>query len=162
MLEISKKFTKKIYERYRGGDATEHSFYGDLSTFVEEIAKEVFNKDIKVTPLPKQVKYQKEVIGLPDFVVKNKDGLNVGWMEAKDPDVKLNDLLDSDQIERYKKLPNFIFTNYCEYYFFRNGNMIRHTILFDNTSLKNLTPPRIFNHEDTKRLFEEFLSFSIK
>ena len=71
-------------------------------------------------------------------------------------------ILFSEQIERYKKLPNFILTNFCEFYFFRNGDLVRHSILFDNSSLHEFSLPKLINLKDTDEIFREFFSFSTK
>jgi len=162
LLQIYKKYTQKIHLQYKQGDSTEPSFYGKFAEFLEELADEEFKIKTIVTSNPKKVLRKKEIIGLPDFVVKTKEGEIIGYVEAKEPMAKLQDVIETEQIDRYRKLPNFILTNYCEFYFFRYGNMTRHTFLFDNHSLKNLNPPQIINPDALKRLFQEFFSFSTK
>ena len=168
MLDICKKFTKEVWKLYQTKQVREESYYGDFKIFVEEIAKEEFSKDVMVIPIPKKSK-----IGLPDFVVMDKKFI-VGQIEAKEPKIKLKDILDSEQMQRYKTSPNVILTNFCEYYFFRNGELMRHNTMFDNAELDNTIAPRLTNQsptpsavgsvgvEGTKQIFEQFLSFSTK
>ena len=84
MLDICKKFTKEVWKLYQTKQVREESYYGDFKIFVEEIAKEEFSKDVMVIPIPKKSK-----IGLPDFVVNDKKGFIVGYIEAKEPKIKL-------------------------------------------------------------------------
>ncbi len=162
MLHEYKKYCKEIHQQFRSGDATENSYYDKLKTLIEEIGFSDFDKKTTVTINPKKVIQKQETIGLPDFVVKTEIGFVVGYVEAKDPSVELQKILFSEQIERYKKLPNFILTNFCEFYFFRNGNLMRHSILFDNSSLRKLTLPKLINLKDIHEIFKEFFSFSTK
>jgi len=162
MLKYCKKYAAIIHQTYRHGDATENSYYDKLASFITEIAEEEFNKEITVTINPKKVFHKKEKIGLPDFVIKTKDEQIIGYIEGKEPNVELSSILETDQMHRYKKLPNLILTDFCEFYFFRDGQLQRHSILFDSNSLKGMSPPKLININDFTELLKEFFSFSIK
>ena len=162
MLNNYKKYCKEVHQQFRSGDATENSYYDKLKTLIEEIGFSDFNKKITVTINPKKVIEKQEIIGLPDFLVKSETGFTIGYIEAKDPSIKLQKILSSEQIERYKKTPNFILTNFCEFYFFRNGILMKHSILLNDSSLHKLTLPEFINLNDVDQMFKEFFSFSTK
>ena len=105
----------RIYAR---GNATEHSYRGILSQFIENAFPE-----ITVTNEPTRVK-----CGAPDYVVSKKE-IPVGYIEAKDIDKNLDTVETSkskDQIQRYlNALENFILTNYLTFYFYRYGEKVQ-------------------------------------
>lgn len=62
-----------INKRYNLGNATEHTFRGDLQQLIESIVP-----DIRATNEPKR-----QSCGAPDYILTKKD-IHVGFIEAKD------------------------------------------------------------------------------
>ena len=55
---------------------------------------------------------QRIACGAPDLVVVRGDGLNLGYVEAKDVGKSLDEAEQSDQLRRYRRaLPNLILTD---------------------------------------------------
>lgn len=111
-------YVKKIDERYRLGNATEHTFRGDLQQLLESLVP-----SIRATNEPKR-----QACGAPDYILTKK-GIPVGFIEAKV--IGDNDLDgtkktgNKDQFDRYKaSLNNIIFTDYLNFHLYREGEFV--------------------------------------
>jgi len=108
-------------------DATEHTLRPSLHNLLSTLAEHK-NPKIKVIPEPKRDESGK---GAPD--VKFKIGESIlGYLENKRTEVNLDNVLKSEQITRYKKLSdNLILTNYLEWIWLKNGEVIgRETLAY--------------------------------
>jgi hypothetical protein len=112
------QYINNLNQRYQLGNATEHTFRGDLQQLLESVVP-----DIQATNEPKRQK-----CGAPDYILTRKD-IPVGFIEAKDIGDK--DLMgdkktgNKEQFDRYKaSLPNLIFTDYMRFILYRNGECI--------------------------------------
>ena len=109
------QYIQKINARFQLGNATEHTFRGDLQQLIETIAP-----DVSATNEPKRIR-----CGAPDYVLMRKD-IPIGYIEAKDIDDK--DLTghkktgNKEQFDRYKSsLNNIIFTDYLDFHLYVEG-----------------------------------------
>lgn len=109
------QYVDAINKRYKLGNATEHTFRGDLQQFIESLVV-----GISVTNEP-----QRQACGAPDYILMKKD-IPVGFIEAKNVGDK--DLAgekktgNKEQFDRYKgSLNNLIFTDYLEFHLYRDG-----------------------------------------
>ncbi len=112
------KYIDNINQRYKLGNATEHTFRGDLQQLIENLVPE-----IRATNEPKRQK-----CGAPDYIITKKD-IPVGFIEAKDiGDADLEGLKKTghkEQFDRYRaSLNNLIFTDYLQFNFYRDGQLI--------------------------------------
>jgi predicted helicase len=112
------QYIQNINNRYKRGNATEHTFRGDLQQLLESLVP-----DIVATNEPKRQK-----CGAPDYILTKKD-IPVGFIEAKD--IGDNDLAgqkktgNKEQFDRYKaSLSNIIFTDYLDFHLYRDGVFI--------------------------------------
>ncbi len=112
------KYIDNINQRYKLGNATEHTFRGDLQQLLESLVPE-----IRATNEPKR-----QSCGAPDYILTKKD-IPVGFIEAKDIGDK--DLegkkksVNKEQFDRYKaSLDNLIFTDYIDFHLYNNGEFI--------------------------------------
>ena len=107
------EYISSINARYKLGNATEHSFRGDLQQLIESM-----EPGIRATNEPKRQK-----CGAPDYILTRKD-IPVGFIEAKDigdPDLD-GKKANKEQFDRYKSTKNpFIFTDYLNFHFYSNG-----------------------------------------
>ena len=119
------QYIHNINKRYQLGNATEHTFRGDLQTLIESIVP-----TIRATNEPKR-----QTCGAPDYILTKNDtssrmsGIPVGFIEAKDVGDK--DLLgvkktgNKEQFDRYKaSLNNLIFTDYLDFHLYIDGIFI--------------------------------------
>ena len=67
------QYIDNINKRYKLGNATEHTFRGDLQTLIESLVT-----DIRATNEPKR-----QSCGAPDYILTKKE-IPVGFIEAKD------------------------------------------------------------------------------
>jgi predicted helicase len=109
------QYIESINKRYKLGNATEHTFRGDLQQLIETLVPEV-----RATNEPKR-----QSCGAPDYILTKKE-IPVGFIEAKDVGDK--DLEgkkktgNQEQFDRYKSgLANLIITDYIDFHFYRDG-----------------------------------------
>jgi len=112
------QYIDDINKRYKLGNATEHTFRGDLQQLIESLVPE-----IRATNEPKR-----QSCGAPDYILTKKD-IPVGFIEAKDiGDTDLEGTKktgNKEQFDRYKvSLSNLIFTDYISFVLYRDGQFI--------------------------------------
>ncbi len=112
------EYLESINKYYKLGTATEHTFRGDLAQLVESLVP-----DVIATNEPKRME-----CGAPDYILTRND-IPVGFIEAKDIGDKDLDGKDKtrhkEQFDRYKaSLGNLIFTDYLNFHFYRNGELV--------------------------------------
>lgn len=113
-----KEYISTVNQKYRAGNATEHSYRGALEQLMQTLLPELL-----VTNEPKHI----TDCGAPDYVVSRKDTQPIFYIEAKD--VNDNDLdghnKNKPQFTRYKRaLDHIIFTNYLDFHFYDNGEWV--------------------------------------
>ena len=108
------QYIDSIGKRYKLGNATEHSFRGDLQQLIESLVPE-----IKATNEPKR-----QQCGAPDYIITRK-GIPLGYIEAKDIGADLGSKNYKEQFDRYKQsLQNLIITDYLNFQLFREGTLV--------------------------------------
>ena len=139
------QYIDNINKRYLLGNATEHTFRGDLQQLIESLVP-----TIRATNEPKR-----QSCGAPDYILTKKD-IPVGFIEAKDIGDK--DLEGSkktgnkEQFDRYKaSLGNIIFTDYLDFHLYRDGQFVMKIAIGEITD-KGIKP--IPQHFST---FENFI-----
>jgi len=150
-------YFKEIHKIYVAGDFREESFYSILKTLVEQCSQFFplqSEADVLVQP-------KKTEVGIPDFLIK-RDGDIVGYIEAKSPDMNLDEAEKSEQLRRYREsLPNLILTNFLEFRLYRNGDFVDKVEAGRQSTLLNLKYPPVPEKLDLFfGLLERFFSFS--
>src|SRR5688572_5700518 len=135
-------YLTSISSRYKQGNATEHTFRGDLQQLVESLVPEV-----RATNEPKR-----QTCGAPDYILTKKD-IPVGFIEAKDIGDKDLDGLkktgNKEQFDRYKaSLNNLLFTDYLDFHLYREGALVT------KLSIGEIKNGKIIPHADN---FEAFV-----
>jgi predicted helicase/very-short-patch-repair endonuclease len=152
------KYLKKIASITKRGDAREESYYSALATLIEEFSAATRSRKIQVTVLPKKTE-----AGNPDFRIWDGKHSQVGYIEAKQPNVNLDEIEDTEQLKRYiSTFPNLILTNFYEFRLYRNKRRINKILLarpFIPAKLKAIPPAEHIDEFHT--LLENFLVFSI-
>lgn len=144
------QYIDNIDKRYRLGNATEHTFRGDLQNLLEALVP-----TIRATNEPKR-----QSCGAPDYILTKKD-IPVGFIEAKDIGDKDLDGTkktgNKEQFDRYKaSLNNLIFTNYLSFHLYRDGEFITKISIGEITEkgIKPLTE----NFASFENLIKDFCS----
>ncbi|MDD2982097.1 MAG: N-6 DNA methylase [Crocinitomicaceae bacterium] len=126
-------YINNINQRYKLGNATEHTFRGDLQQLIESIVV-----GVRATNEPKR-----QACGAPDYILTRND-IPVGFIEAKDIGDK--DLegkkksINKEQFDRYKaSLNNLIFTDYIDFHLYQDGEFITKIAIAEITD-KGITP----------------------
>jgi len=105
------EYIETINKRFKAGNATEHSYRGDLQNLLKALAPQV-----DVTNEPQRID-----CGAPDYILTRK-GIPVGYIEAKDIGKSLDSKLYHEQFARYQSsLPNLIITDYLEFRLYLEG-----------------------------------------
>lgn len=153
-----KNYLSNLFKSYQKGDAREESYYKHLADFISDFSESKRKKKIDVTILPKKTE-----AGNPDFRVWDGKQKIVGYIEAKDLGVNLDDVEDSEQLERYlSTFPNVILTNFTEFRLFRDGEKIDQVSITRPFVIKKLaTVPPLEKEDKLFELLDKFLDFSI-
>ena len=145
-MEAATRYLAAIAAALAKGDATEHTHRPALKAFVETRGSKIV-----ATNEPKRI-----ACGAPDFVVSSKD-LTVGYIEAKDVGVSLDEALRSSQLKRYiKSLDNLILTDYLEFRWFSSGELRLTAKLADVVAKDKLSKTKN-GQADLERLLAGFL-----
>ena len=114
-----KEYISTVNQKYRAGNATEHSYRGALEQLVQTLLPK-----LRIVNEPKRVK-----CGASDYIASRKDGMPVFYLEAKD--IGDNDLDGrnphghKEQFTRYKQaLDHIIFTDYLDFHLYEHGEFV--------------------------------------
>ncbi|NLJ82620.1 MAG: N-6 DNA methylase, partial [Bacteroidales bacterium] len=143
-----KQYINDINEKYKTGNATEHTFRGYLQNLIEELVPTV-----SVTNEPKR-----QSCGAPDYILTQKD-IPIGFIEAKDIGDKdlegAKKTGNKEQFDRYKaSLSNLIFTDYLDFHLYREGQFVTKIAIGEVTEkgIKPITE----NFEQFENLIKDF------
>ena len=111
------EYIKELNAQYKTGKATEHSYRPALKELLQSLLP-------KMTVINEPKRYN---FGAPDYILIRGD-VPVAFIEAKDF-AKTNDLSgrkeNREQFDRYKQsLDNIIFTDYLDFWLYRNGEFV--------------------------------------
>jgi len=144
-----KTYLAEIRREFGTGVATEHTHRGALKALVES-----FGPDVVAINEPKRVE-----CGAPDYVVK-REGLSVGYIEAKDVGKSLDEAERSEQLDRYlRSLENLVLTDYLEFRWYHKGALRERARLAKLTRDGKIVSEKK-GEADLARLFESFLDQS--
>ena len=101
--------------------------------------------------------------GIPDFRIWDGRQKIIGYIEAKDLGVDLDRIEDSEQLKRYlSTFPNVILTNFTEFRFYREGELVDKVSIARPFVIKKLsTVPPLENEDKLFELLSRFLDFSL-
>ncbi len=142
------QYIDNVDKRYRLGNATEHTFRGDLQQLLESLVP-----TIRATNEPKR-----QSCGAPDYILTKKD-IPVGFIEAKDIGDKDLDGTkktgNKEQFDRYKaSLNNLIFTDYINFHLYREGEFVTKIAIAEITN-KGIKPLKE-NFGNFENLIQDF------
>ncbi len=152
-----KDYLEKIFEIAQK-DSREESYYQALEDLLKRYIKKNIKKNFDVASFPKKTE-----AGNPDFRIIDIDNYRIiGYIEAKKPEMDLRKIEDSQQINKYKNtFPNFILTNFLEFWLYRNGNKIEEVSIVRPFIFHKLkTIPPIENEKKFYELLDKFFSYS--
>ncbi len=140
-----------LNQRYQLGNATEHTFRGDLAQLIEKITP-----NITATNEPKRQK-----CGAPDYILTHKN-IPIGFIEAKDIGDKDLDgqkkTGNKEQFDRYKaQLNNIIFTDYLDFHIYQDGVLISQVAIGEVVANRIQAKPE--NFESFENLLKDFCRY---
>jgi predicted helicase len=144
-------YITSLNNRYKRGNATEHTYRGDLQLLLESLIP-----GIEVTNEP-----QRQACGAPDYVVSRKD-IPLGFIEAKninDDDLEgKKDTGNKEQFVRYRSaLNNLIITDYLNFHFYDNGELMTKVCI--GTAENGVIVPDNEGIKTFELLFSEFCNY---
>ncbi len=107
------QYLKSLRENLRTGQAGEETHRLALQHLLDELGG-----DIQAINEPTHVPF-----GAPDFIIKRHDA-PIGYIECKDIGTNLDEVARSEQLTRYLDFPNVILTDYLEFRWYREGELI--------------------------------------
>jgi hypothetical protein len=110
------QFVSRVQDTYKTGIAREHAYRPALHDLLKALGDDL-------TPVNDPAKSE---VGAPDFIIL-RDNIAIGHLEAKDIDVDIRNMKDSNkrQQDRYVKgLANLIYTNCLDWDFYRDGALV--------------------------------------
>ena len=106
-----RSYYRVVEDQWKTGISTEHSYRRFLQDLLEAI-----DHTIRATNEPRRT-----ACGAPDYIV-TRNGVPLGYIEAKDVGTDLDAIEDSEQILRYRgTFPNFILTDYLQFIWYVSG-----------------------------------------
>ncbi len=155
--DILKQYMKNIHRSFSQGDAREESYYDILKRMILDMASFLEKTRVDVTILPKKTEG-----GNPDFRVWDGKSKIVGYFEAKNPEIDLDDVENSEQLKRYREtFPNLILTDYLEFRFYRDGQLADAVSIGRKHTLVKLgAKPVVENEEKFQEIFDKYFSFT--
>jgi predicted helicase len=144
----TQQYITNITNRYKLGNATEHTFRGDLQQLIESLMP-----NISATNEPKR-----QSCGAPDYILTQKE-IPIGFIEAKDIGDKDLDGAkktgNKEQFDRYKaSLNNLIFTDYLNFHLYRDGQFVMKIAIAELTD--NGIKPLPENFSSFERFIKDF------
>jgi hypothetical protein len=128
-----REYLDQIAADVASGIATEHTHRPTLKRLLESVGS------VRATNEPTRVQ-----CGAPDFSVwldTPHGPLTLGYIEAKDAGGTLDDVEDGEQLSRYRAaLPNLILTNYLEFRWYVDGDLVRSASLAHINGSGKVTP----------------------
>ncbi|GAK59511.1 DNA methyltransferase/helicase [Candidatus Vecturithrix granuli] len=108
-----KHYLNSIETALKAGNATEHTHRPALKALIES-----FDSQMTAVNEPKRI-----ACGAPDYIVVQKS-VTLGYLEAKDVGLSLDDAERSAQVQRYRRaLDNLILTDYLEFRWYVGGDL---------------------------------------
>jgi len=148
-------FLQSVADLTQRGDAREESYYPALKGLIETLAEKK-GYHIQVTVLPKKIE-----ASCPDFRIWDGSCRVIGYIEAKAPGTKLDQVEASEQLQRYlRTFPNLILTDFYEFRLYRQGVLVERVLLARPFVAQNLkTTPPLEQSKELENLFKTFFSF---
>jgi predicted helicase len=151
-MQIFQTYLQQLQKAFFSQEAIEVSYRTPLENLLNEI-----KTDKNITILHEGKREGK--FGIPDFKIKKTESI-IGYIETKIVGEDLSKILKSEQIAKYKKLThNLLITNYLEWIWLRDGELIGRATLLDFTDFKNpQTKLEANNVQNVVTLLQQFLS----
>lgn len=115
-MKTIETYLKDLNKNYKTGKAREHTYRPAIINLFQSIKgiSLASNENARIE------------CGAPDITVYDSNNIELGYIETKDLDVVLRKEIESEQLERYKHaLGNLILTNYLEFFFIKDGHVIK-------------------------------------
>jgi len=148
-------YLNQLQTNLNRGNATEHTHRTALQTLIESLAPQM-----DAVNEPKRIE-----CGSPDLVIseKNTPDVPLGYIEAKDIGISLDNTLKTPQLKRYlESLNNLILTDYLEFRWFIEGEyQPEMTVLLAKIDKSSQLQPLPASFDAFKRLIDIFIQTQV-
>jgi len=150
-------YLSAIAELTERGDAREESYYSALEELVAGFAQ-ARGRTVQITVVPKPTE-----AGNPDFRIWDGSHQVIGYMEAKAPGAKLDQIENTPQLQRYREtFPNLILTDFYEFRLYRDGLLVKTALLARPWIAQTLhLKPPAEQKAALEQLLESFLDYRL-
>ncbi len=151
-MSIFQNYIKEL-QKHKISEITEHSHRTALQNLLNSYIEEIQQKTNILHEPKRQGKN-----GSPDFMITANESI-IGYIENKKILQDLNEIIYSEQIEKYKKLSNnLLITNYVEFVWIRDNEITR-VMLCDVTDIENKNfKSKPDNETQVKELLKKFFT----
>jgi len=151
-MSIFQNYIKEL-QKHKVSEITEHSHRTSLQNLLNSFVVEIEQKTSILHEPRRQGKN-----GSPDFMITVKESI-IGYIENKKILQNLDEIIFSEQIEKYKKLSNnLLITNYVEFVWIRDNEIIRER-LCEVTDIENKNfKLKSENETKVKELLKKFFT----
>ena len=155
ITHIISDFFTKLHEKYNPDEGNEHTYRTPLQNFLDNVSSAI-DTNIEAR---QEVNIGSSDLGVPDFSFINTEHVSyIGLLENKAIGINIEKLIDSKQIQKYRKRSdNIILTNYLQWIRLYDGNITHNVTLSTKQGLIAGTLPSDESLNGLKDLLTAFL-----
>jgi len=131
--DILIEYLKRLRSLSKRPDTTGELSYRPVFQRFLELASKALQSEAKATFITEP---KRKVFGVPDFKVVEGHS-QVGYIETKALGEDLEAVMQTDQLERYRQLPNLLLTNYLEFRLIQDGTQTESVTLCSVSELQS-------------------------
>ena len=110
-------YLDQIVLKFQNGDSSERTYYTVLHDLIKSFLENEMslpNVSVDIEPRSLNSKYSEERLGIPDLRITSNNNL-LGYIVCKDIGTDLDKIQKTEQLRKYKNLPNLLLTNFLEW-----------------------------------------------
>ncbi len=152
-----RKYLAELRKLSQHPEASDELSYRPIFQRFLESASKALQAEAKATFITEP---KRKAFGVPDFKVVRGHS-QVGYIETKGLGADLDAVMRTDQLARYRQLPNLMLTNYLEFRLIRQGTQTESVALCSVSELQSDGPVDQSATESLRCLFAAFLKESL-
>jgi predicted helicase len=155
-------YFSQITAKFQNGDSSERTYYTVLHDLIKDFLEKemkMSNVSVDIEPRSLNSKYSEERLGIPDLRITSNNNL-LGYVECKDIGVDLDKIQKTEQLRKYKNLPNLLLTNFLEWRWWNGEEWVKLSNYGQKISVCSLDYLKIqAGQTRTTQIFEEQSNF---
>jgi predicted helicase len=162
-------YLDQIVLKFQNGDSSERTYYTVLHDLIKSFLENEMslpNVSVDIEPRSLNSKYSEERLGIPDLRITSNNNL-LGYIECKDIGTDLDKIQKTEQLRKYKNLPNLLLTNFLEWRWWdgkvwvKLPNIGQNVVIYPLENLKNkhISPENKADFTGLNLLLNQFFNF---